>query len=320
MKNEQYNKNLISAIKNALPKNERISHVLAELLPIGKDAIYRRLREEVPFTFEEVSKISQHLNISLDNIIGIKNTNRAAFDLNFHPSADLLNNYSKSMQSYIQLFQKMRKGPESKIRLAFNTLPYLSYMSFKDISRFRLYRLMYQTMGNAAPSSFSELTLPPEIVDIQKKLFMESRHVPFTQLILDKNAFSSFVSDISYFYKLNLISQTEVENLKEELRMLIEDWELLAKTGKYNTGNEMLIYISDINFETCYIHYESPNMELCSLRIYSINTITSRDPDLCLLHKEWIESLKNYSTLITQSGEMQRIDFFRKQREIVANI
>ena len=33
--------------------------------------------------------------------------------------------------------------------------------------------------------------------------------------------------------------------------------------------------------------------------------------------KEWIQSLKKFSTLISESGEMQRIQFFKQQREII---
>lgn len=36
--------------------------------------------------------------------------------------------------------------------------------------------------------------------------------------------------------------------------------------------------------------------------------------------KEWIQSLRKFSTMISESGEMQRIQFFKKQREIVENM
>ena len=33
--------------------------------------------------------------------------------------------------------------------------------------------------------------------------------------------------------------------------------------------------------------------------------------------KEWVQSLKKFSTQISESGEMQRIRFFNEQREII---
>ena len=43
----------------------------------------------------------------------------------------------------------------------------------------------------------------------------------------------------------------------------------------------------------------------------------SQHQEVCRDLKEWIQSLKRYSTLISQSGEIQRMIFFTKQREIV---
>ena len=49
---------------------------------MGKEAIYRRLRGEVPFTFQEAAVISKELGISLDRIAGVSFSNNAMFDIN----------------------------------------------------------------------------------------------------------------------------------------------------------------------------------------------------------------------------------------------
>ena len=49
---------------------------------MGKEAIYRRLRGEVPFTFQEAAIISKELGISLDRIAGVSFSNNAMFDIN----------------------------------------------------------------------------------------------------------------------------------------------------------------------------------------------------------------------------------------------
>ena len=41
---------------------------------------------------------------------------------------------------------------------------------------------------------------------------------------------------------------------------------------------------------------------------------------LFLSLKEWIQSLKKFSTMISESGEMQRIQFFQQQREIISTL
>lgn len=58
-------------------------------------------------------------------------------------------------------------------------------------------------------------------------------------------------------------------------------------------------------------------MQLSMIRVYSINSLTTLDAQMFRSLKEWIQSLKKFSTLISQSGEMQRIQFFKQKREII---
>ena len=56
---------------------------------------------------------------------------------------------------------------------------------------------------------------------------------------------------------------------------------------------------------------------IAMIRIYSINAITTQDDGMFRSLKEWVQSLKKFSTQISESGEMQRIRFFNEQREII---
>ncbi len=64
-----------------------------DIISIGKEAVYRRLRGEVPFTFYEVSLLSQSLGISLDQIVGTNRAEGAVFNLN-------VSNNMSQMESY----------------------------------------------------------------------------------------------------------------------------------------------------------------------------------------------------------------------------
>ena len=57
------NTDLIDAMKIYLPKGNNLANALMDILYLGKEATYRRLRGEVPFTFAEVATISQHMGI-----------------------------------------------------------------------------------------------------------------------------------------------------------------------------------------------------------------------------------------------------------------
>ena len=54
---EKLNAALIGAIQNSTPEYTNAAAILTDKLNIGREAAYRRLRGEVPFTFGEAARI-----------------------------------------------------------------------------------------------------------------------------------------------------------------------------------------------------------------------------------------------------------------------
>ena len=81
MKNGILNE-LISTMKERIPQDMNLANTLADILCMGKEAVYRRLRGEVSFTIDEVALLSQKLGISIDQIVGSHVSNKVTFDLN----------------------------------------------------------------------------------------------------------------------------------------------------------------------------------------------------------------------------------------------
>ena len=72
--------------------------------------------------------------------------------------------------------------------------------------------------------------------------------------------------------------------------------------------------------QATYSYAGTENLEIGMIRIYSINSITSLDKAFCKSQKDWIKSLKRFSTNISVSGEIQRIQFFNTQREHIKEL
>ena len=60
MKNYIVNE-LIAAMKERIPRGINLANYLTDALCMGKEAVYRRLRGEVAFTFDEIAMISNNL-------------------------------------------------------------------------------------------------------------------------------------------------------------------------------------------------------------------------------------------------------------------
>ena len=86
------NKIVLTKILDIMPENLKPVTLLMEVLDIGKESAYRRLRGEKPFSMEEIYKLSLVLNFSLDEILermrpvlsscqGVRRCGAAALDL-----------------------------------------------------------------------------------------------------------------------------------------------------------------------------------------------------------------------------------------------
>ena len=102
MKNGIVNE-LITAMKERIPKGQNLANSLADILYMGKEAVYRRLRGEVAFTIDEVALLSKKLGISIDQIIGNHLSNRVTFDMNLLHSPNTLESYYEIIDRYLRI-------------------------------------------------------------------------------------------------------------------------------------------------------------------------------------------------------------------------
>ena len=104
----ELNTGLIEAAKEKVPAGANLANTLMDILYIGKEAIYRRLRGEVPFTLAEAAVISRKLGISLDKMIGVSFSNNAVFDLNVVHHSNTFETYHDILTRYVNAFDSIR--------------------------------------------------------------------------------------------------------------------------------------------------------------------------------------------------------------------
>ena len=310
------NTNLIEAMKEKLPAKGKLADMLMDTLYIGKEAVYRRLRGEVPFTLQEAALVSRKLGISLDKIIGTSFKSNAMFDINIVDYDDPFESYYNTLYKYVSLINTMQDDPESAMGTSSNIIPQTLYLKHNLLAKFRFFKWMYQNKY-IQYNNFDELEIPVKLLNIQKDNVDMTRHIHSIDYIWDSMIFQHLINDIQYFSDVHLISDEAKMQIKEELFLLTDELEELATRGKTKDGNTVRIYVSHINFEATYSYVETNSLQLSLIRVYSINSLTTLDHEIFHSLKEWIQSLKKFSTLISESGEMQRIHFFKQQREII---
>ena len=123
MKNGILNE-LISTMKERIPQDMNLANTLADILCMGKEAVYRRLRGEVSFTIDEVALLSQKLGISIDQIVGSHVSNKVTFDLNLLHATSALESYYEIINRYLQIFDYVKTDNTTEVYTASNSLPF----------------------------------------------------------------------------------------------------------------------------------------------------------------------------------------------------
>ena len=241
----------------------------------------------------------------------------AIFDLNLLHYSTPMDNYLSIVSSYIELFKRLSAESVSTLSVASNVIPPTLYLRYEALSKFRLFKWLYHQEESSTHKHYEELQIPTKLMDKQKEFVAVSQLFQSSYYIWDKETFPRLIRDIKYFSDIGLIAKDNVQELKAELFALLEELEDVSSKGRFRTGKEVQMYISNINFETSYSYVETMDYHLSLIRVFSINSITTLDDFVFKNLKDWIVSLKKYSTLISQSNEMERVRFFNEQQEIV---
>jgi hypothetical protein len=309
---------LLTEIRKKIPKNSQLVKTFSDILFIEKEAIYRRLRGEVPFTFNEIVTITKHLNISLDNVIGIDVKKSRPLQLilpnfTFPKEEDIY-----MLDSYIEFLHSVVEKKYSEIRLATNVLPQDIFSGYEYLTKFNVFNWQYHHKNDNMPC-FNKFILSDVISQFFKTQYTESKKNKLTYYIFDNHVFSHFTNNVKYFHAIRLIEKEDMLKIKEELFQALDYLEEMTIKGRFKeTDNKVYLYISGIDIITnC--SYVVANDNICSLiKTFILTSVTSADEEIFEIMKNWINSLIKISTLITGTGEKERIMYFEKQREVVS--
>jgi len=318
MKNTDTREIVINKILAQIPPSMKPVDYISDILDIGKESAYRRLRGEMSFTLDEVIKLSVELRFSLDEIVGERNENRVYLDLFLDKDPE--KNFMSTLQAYKNDVEIRLKYPSSDSIMATNYLPAIFCVHNPYLFKFAYYVWLHRKYKNSYRLQFSDVHISPVMESLRKRLDKLTRKIMNSTFILDPGVFLSPLRELRYFYRLRLISKTDIDLIKNDFHALIDMLEKMVRTGEFCSGSHFYVYLSDFNIDgnSSFKSYDD-NM-VSSFNFHFLSPIVVSNSILCELHKEWLESMKKYSILITQSNEMIQAKYFERQREYIDRI
>jgi len=318
MENTWYD-NFLEVLYKRYPQKPQLTEALMDLLSIEREAVYRRLRNDVMFPANEIVKIASAWNISLDDIVG-SNSKQISFKLHLWNYLNPSNEELNQMRFLVEDSEYTRNFPNIECMEISNKLPRMLTSGFSYINRFHLLRWMYQYINEKA-LPFSKTVYPEKVAKLSSTYNMVSKSLGNVSFIWDYNLFNYLISDIRYFYSIYLITDEDKELIKKDLYALLDYMSEVAEKGCWpETGNKVNLYISYLSIDTNYSYYYSENLKFCCVHAFAKNEVYTFDLVMVENFKSWMQSKKNASVKISESDEKSRIEFFMKQRQLVDSL
>ena len=322
MKYEILYKDLLLRLRNRIPQNSKLVKKLVDILPLEKEAVYRRLRQEVPFTFEEIATIAREFNISLDSLFGVDAKTAIPFRINLNEMDNPVEvNYS-ILEEYVQVIRDLSVDSSGRMWLVVNLLPLLLYTGFKHIARFYYFKWQYYSIPANRTKPYHEIVFPARLTQIANDIFLCSKKIQAIHIVLSNHVFQDFVDDVVYFNSIRLIRDEDVIRIKEDLLCFLDYMETIAIDGFVDEpANEVLIYNSDISVDTSYYYVDSKiSVRYAMIWSFIFNTTFIFDNEMLEMIKQRIQMMIRTSTLLSVTDEKQRMEYFAMQRKIVGQL
>lgn len=314
------NKALLSKILESIPEHISTVTYLMDFLDISQGSVYRRLKGEIPFSFDEIYKLSENLGFSVDEIFDSKRKDRIFFDTKNDTPFDPSNAFIATVENLYNDIEFLSANRDSISIHAQNRIPLILALFYDDLFRFFYYKWTHQLDNAPLNYRFSDVVLPSGLMTLRNKILSYSGRIANHTYILNKEVYLNIIKEIQYYYKRKLISEEELKLLRSDLMRIIRDTEQFSYRGIDRFEDPIFIYLSSFNIESNSVYTNSGGHTISYFYPYSVNPMIIRNTEVCSVHKRWLESLKKYSILITQSNEELLSEFFSHQFEYVDNM
>lgn len=311
------NETILSEILKLIPENIKPVNLFMDVLDIGKESAYRRLRGEKALSFEEVYKLSMELNFSLDDITGNKVNGIAKFIHLGTPEQspeikilDFFNYYENHLQRIIST-------DNSEIINTANHILNTMFVGYENLFKFFYYRWTHQMTEVPLNYRYSDLVIPTNIKELCNIIDSLHKKIKKITFIIDNYSYLHLIKEMQYFYIRGILNKTDLEILQEDLLKFMENTQIISNKGANSSGTIYEVYLSTfhINSTTSYTIWGN-NEESAFWHHYGYPIITN-NKDITKKHKIWLESIKKYCAIMSQSNELLQAEFFNKQREYI---
>lgn len=305
---------LIEQIKERMEGSP--ADALSDILPLSKEAIYRRLRGEVLFTLDEAVTIAKELNISLDSII-TKENNSCTFELTMPQfEKDPSKAYIDAFNNIANIMNALRLEDSQLFYVRPSLAPIFTYR-YDNLFKFNYLRWLYLSRKLTLFIKKFSNTIVTENLRNAVINSMEAASSLNNTILLSELVFEYQLKEFNHFYNINILNKDDLILIANELRLCINDLETMATIGKLYDGAKLNLYLIDVTQDFTFGFSEGAKRNIAFIKFIDLNQGVTENKAMYNTFRSSFYDMKGYATLISESGSSKRTAFFSKQRAIV---
>jgi len=318
---QNFNTQIIKEIIKQSPGDRNPVNFLTRTFPMSKETAYRRIRNQIPFTIEEIVVIAKCFNLSIDELFGLKSENNLFLNKDFDVEQDAVSIYSNLLRGDIKFMEELLVSTGVKITATMNLIPF-RLLPYKSLFKLEYGHYMYSSGKiSLVAARYSDIELPPIINDLHDKATACFSRLNNITCIVDSMLYSNIIKKIEYYRRLQFFSIEELQLLQAELFDLLEKYENLLRNGKNSSDSDYVFYYSLFNLESNLVSFEYGGDSLLQFWIYPESpTVVKNNQLLNDIQKRWIESKIRNSILITKTTDVHQIEMLRNVYQKILEI
>ncbi len=310
---------LIRIIKLKVPAGMNPVDVLIDIIPMSKEAAYRRLRGEIDFSLEEVVRITRYFDISIDALRDSEQgKNRFGVQMMCVAEAHLpVDRYQQAVNECIDLLKTLKTHPNAQLFVLTDIMiPMFPIFKYEMMSKYYMFKWMYRCSNDLYPGKLKDMYIPDEVTVLHHQFIKEMQDVA-VRYICPPELMLSHVREVTYFRKMELLTDDEVRQIKQETNMLLDEMGSNMMRGKTSNNMPFSMNLSYFGFDTTCIYYHADTFGVASVHMFGDGFYYYKDPRIVHKMKHMLDALVKNSVLISVSGEKQRLEFMNRQREMI---
>ncbi|MDR0230365.1 MAG: hypothetical protein LBI72_15085 [Flavobacteriaceae bacterium] len=312
-----YQKNFIDIIVKQLPEGVKLVDFISNLIHLGKEASYRRIRCEVEFTLSEIVTIAKELNINLTSLIIREGGEKVTCNLRVIEEDIPQLAYCKMIEADLNVFEGVDIQNEHILFTVNHVLPLFFTTNLMWLTKLRLLKIQFN-QGSINPKKMKDLELTNELEGIHKK-YLKTVSSFDLEIVMSQDIIANTVLDIDFFFRIGLITVEEQVLLIKELEEIIFFLQEVSHTGIWN-NKKVQLYVSHLSLDSSHQYIYSNGVQASLLDLHVPNSLLSFDKSFNAMHFNRIAIIKKGATLITKSGEIDKTSFFNRQINSVKRI